>query len=385
MVLSGDAKSVKKLQEAVPILDWLKEILQENSDIVESPELVTDEVEDPAYLIPKLFCQIGDKANGWGVKPVEKMAMLLLTALDAGQGGSVTLSDKSKAKPAWFNNDAGWSKYTQPSSATLEENTDLILGIFRFHDFDPKTHNLRPLEEESDEVDGDLDEAEDEVDEGHEDASEHEEERLADSLDNVILQHVNDAMEVEIETIWSEQVQKAGELLLMDGIDCSELPIVVPQVEPQVEAQVEHQVEPEVEAQVEPASQEVEDNQKTQSFNLFRKPEKQSVVRKVARSKKAEDRISKDEEKKQKKAEKEKKSTAKRKKPEEVKNTAGNNKRKPKVTAQFIDAIEVTSEDLRKEEEVAKLREGGRPSRTRRVPSRFMSSFESMLDNNDLE
>ena len=207
VVLSGDANCVKKLQEAVPILVWLKEILEESCDIVESPEFVTDEVEDPVYIIPKLFCQIGDKANGWGVKPVEKMAMLLLTALDAGQGGSVTLSDKSKAKPAWFNNDAGWSKYTQPSSATLEENTDLILGIFRFHGLDPKTHNLRPLEEESDEVDGDLDEAEDEVDEGHENATEHEEERLSDSLDNVILQHVNDAMEVEIETIWSEQVQ----------------------------------------------------------------------------------------------------------------------------------------------------------------------------------
>ena len=73
------------------------------------------------------------------------MAMLLLTVMDAGQGGSVTLSDKSKAKPAWFNNDAGWTKYTQPSSATLEENTDLILGIFRFHGLDPKTHNLRSL------------------------------------------------------------------------------------------------------------------------------------------------------------------------------------------------------------------------------------------------
>ena len=122
------------------------------------------------------------------------------------------------------------------------------MGIFRFHGLDPKTHNLRPLEEESDEVDGDLDEAEDEVDEGHENASEHEEERLADSLDNVILQHVNDAMEVEIETIWSEQVQKAGEILLVDGIDCSELPILVPHVETQVELEVETQV---------PASQEV--------------------------------------------------------------------------------------------------------------------------------
>ena len=36
--------------------------------------------------------------------------------------------------------------------------------FFRFHGLDPKTHNLRPSEEESDEVDGELDEAEDEVD-----------------------------------------------------------------------------------------------------------------------------------------------------------------------------------------------------------------------------
>ena len=66
VVLSGDSKSVKNL----PILIWLKEILEESSDTVENPEFVTDE--DPAHLIPKLFCQIGDKANGWGVKAVEK-------------------------------------------------------------------------------------------------------------------------------------------------------------------------------------------------------------------------------------------------------------------------------------------------------------------------
>ena len=70
------SKSVKKLQENLPILIWLKEILEESSDTVENPEFVTDE--DPAHLIPKLFCQIGEKANGWGVKAVEKMAMLLL-------------------------------------------------------------------------------------------------------------------------------------------------------------------------------------------------------------------------------------------------------------------------------------------------------------------
>ena len=146
---------------------------------------------------------------------------------------------------------------------TLEENTDPIWGYFRFHGLDPKPHNLRPSEEESDEVDGELDEAEDEVDaEGHENATQHEEERLADSFDNVILQFVNDALEVKIETIWSEQVQKAGEILLVDGIDCSELPILVPHVETQVELEVETQVS---------ASQEVEDNQNTQSLFLNQK------------------------------------------------------------------------------------------------------------------
>ena len=156
VVLSGDSESVRKLKTAAPILAFLREILEENADTVQSPEFLTDEVEDPAFLIPKLFCQVGDKAHGWGVKPVEKMTMLLLTVLDAGQGGSVTLGDKSKTKPAWFNNDAGWTKYTHPSGATLEENTDLILGIFRFHGLDPKTHNLRPLEKASDELEEDL-------------------------------------------------------------------------------------------------------------------------------------------------------------------------------------------------------------------------------------
>ena len=62
---------MKKLRQAAPILEYLKEILEENTDTVESPEFVTDDVEDPVWTVPKLVCQIGDKANGWGVKPVE--------------------------------------------------------------------------------------------------------------------------------------------------------------------------------------------------------------------------------------------------------------------------------------------------------------------------
>ena len=49
VVLSGDSESVKKLQKAAPILEFLQEILQKNADTIESPEFVTDHVEDPVY------------------------------------------------------------------------------------------------------------------------------------------------------------------------------------------------------------------------------------------------------------------------------------------------------------------------------------------------
>ena len=100
----------------------------------------------------KLFCQVGDKKRGWVAKPVEKMASLLLTIMDAGQGGSITLSDKSKPKPDWFNANAGWNSYTQPALATFEENTDVIVGIFKYYGIDPKKHNFFPVEEETEQT-----------------------------------------------------------------------------------------------------------------------------------------------------------------------------------------------------------------------------------------
>ena len=81
VVVSGNIESVRRIKEAGPVLEFLEEIMQ-----------------DPASFIPKLWCQIGDKANGWGVKQAEKMAQLLLTIMDAGQGGSITLSNKTKPR-----------------------------------------------------------------------------------------------------------------------------------------------------------------------------------------------------------------------------------------------------------------------------------------------
>ena len=142
---------MQRIKEAGPVLEFSEEIMLGNDDHLDQPEYATNESEDPASFIPKLWCQIGDKANGWGVKQAEKMAQLLLTIMDAGQGGSITLSNKTKPRPMWFNKDANWSKYTQPSSATLEENTDVIKGIFQFHGLDPRIHNLRPINEDEEE------------------------------------------------------------------------------------------------------------------------------------------------------------------------------------------------------------------------------------------
>ena len=61
---------MRKLKEAKPILELLGYILEKNTAFGEGPEYITDEVEDPGSFVPKLFCQIGDKENGWGVKQV---------------------------------------------------------------------------------------------------------------------------------------------------------------------------------------------------------------------------------------------------------------------------------------------------------------------------
>ena len=87
VVVSGNIESVRRIKEAGPVLEFLEEIMLGNDDHLDQPEYATNESEDPASFIPKLWCQIGDKANGWGVNQAKK---LLLTIMDPGQGGSIT-------------------------------------------------------------------------------------------------------------------------------------------------------------------------------------------------------------------------------------------------------------------------------------------------------
>ena len=127
-------------------MNYLRNLFLEPDDDTEM-EFDTDENKDDPYMfIPKLFCQVGDKQSGWHSKTVQNFATLLLTILSGGQGGKLSISDKSSPKPAWFN--GTWLTYTNPATANIEDNTDVILGIFGYFNLDPKVHNLKPVHHE---------------------------------------------------------------------------------------------------------------------------------------------------------------------------------------------------------------------------------------------
>ena len=227
------------------------------------------------------------RGGGRRAKPVEKMASLLFTIMDAGQGGSITLSDKSKPKPDWFNADAGWNTYTQPVMATLEENTDVIVGIFKHYGLDPKKHNIFPVEEET-EQNAATEAAEENVEEYLQNQiveeisleaefegpnDEIDDEAFSESVDEALQQIVNERLEHELETIWQEQLEIVSTDLTPE-----------PQLEPQ-----------------DPVVQEPDNNEKDESasrlkkgFNLFQVPQK-SDEKRNERTKKAKLREEKDE------------------------------------------------------------------------------------------
>ena len=168
---------MRKIKEADPIvIDFLKNIFVANQDEEEGVFETDEEKEDPKVFIPKLFCQVGDKKSGWHSKTVQAFAVLLLTILSGGQGGKFSMADKGKPPPPWFV--GSWQTYTNPTFASLEANTDLILGIFQFHNLDPRVHNLQPLYDHAEE--GELPEEADGGEPGGQELGELNEENLED-------------------------------------------------------------------------------------------------------------------------------------------------------------------------------------------------------------
>ena len=144
IVLGGDSRSVTRATRNKPLLDAIKQLLEdargeENDE--EEEEYIYMSTEE--VIIPPLFAQIGDKAHGWASKTVEVYLVLLLNILGAGKGGTVSLTDK-KTKPAWFTTKVNWNKFQSPSHSTMVENVDIIKGIFSHFNLDVKTHCLFP-------------------------------------------------------------------------------------------------------------------------------------------------------------------------------------------------------------------------------------------------
>ena len=84
--MSGDKARLRKLHDADPvIMDYLRNLFLGPEEDREM-EFATDEDRgDPKMLIPKLFCQVGDKRNGWHSKTVQNFPTLLLTILSGSQ------------------------------------------------------------------------------------------------------------------------------------------------------------------------------------------------------------------------------------------------------------------------------------------------------------
>ena len=71
------------------------------------------------------------------------------------------MAKKGKSqRPPWFTNKLCWVDFTSPSYASLEDNVDVIRGIFDFYNLNVKTHckfPVMPAEvQEEEQVDGEL-------------------------------------------------------------------------------------------------------------------------------------------------------------------------------------------------------------------------------------
>ena len=163
IILAGDSKSMKRAKAAgilgAQVLDAIRYLMDEGEEEEEEGEGENQELK---YLtsepkIPKLFCQIGDKARGWSNATVRLYTTLLLNLLGAGKGGNIIMTTKGKSeRPPWFSSKVNWKEYTAPGYASMEDNVDVIRGVFDFFDLSIKTHCKYPVVEVDEQVDGEL-------------------------------------------------------------------------------------------------------------------------------------------------------------------------------------------------------------------------------------
>ena len=73
VIMSGDKVRLRKIQEADPIIiDYLRNLFMGAEEEEEMEFGTNEEKVNPKKSIPKLFCQVGDKTNGWHSKTAQK-------------------------------------------------------------------------------------------------------------------------------------------------------------------------------------------------------------------------------------------------------------------------------------------------------------------------
>ena len=154
VVCSGDSGSMAKLREHPEALELLESLIHGDDTDGDFRFETNEEVQIPPCPFP-----LGVKERGHTAKNVEKFLVLLLNILDSGRVGGSKLGIKDATPPVWFTKRVGYKNYKNPSHASMEDNIDIIKGIFEYHGKDIKTHCLRaPQVEEEEELEEDNEE-----------------------------------------------------------------------------------------------------------------------------------------------------------------------------------------------------------------------------------
>ena len=150
VVVTGDSVRMQKLKAHPEALEMIKSFFMGDDENVE----IKFEKDEETY-IPPFFCPVGDIANGYSKKNVERFLVVLLNILDSGKIGGSKIQNKERnpIPPPWFTNKVGYLNWNNPSYSTMDDNLDIIKGIFEYFNLDINTHckNLPTQEEEEEE------------------------------------------------------------------------------------------------------------------------------------------------------------------------------------------------------------------------------------------
>ena len=150
VIIKADNYRLELLNTYPDLKEALKALFVDFEDDDEDETVVKQLEEEENIILPPLFCPFGDKTLGWNAKNVAKQTVVYLNILDYGKGCTASVADKKWSKPAFFPPGLSYQNYKHPTQATLEDNEDLIKGIFNYFNLDIKTYCKSNVEQEID-------------------------------------------------------------------------------------------------------------------------------------------------------------------------------------------------------------------------------------------